>query len=623
MLKLTGYGWVEVAFRESKRSVEASYVTDAPRDILNAFCDMLSGKNVAVVQLDLESSGPFYYIFVNENGKFRVIEDFWANEKDRFAIYQFDLIENAKDFVRDIEEDHANWERQGGWAPTEQELERLKKLIAKPTFAVKQEDAIRQEDLIKLIAGEKLDKVEDAFIDAITKAVGRYTSVAKVQLKNGIGYYVFNYLDTTLYQINKNGKVSAKAMGFEAMDIARVLVENEYLSDKLSELKKLIENRRSNKEDLVAYNTPGTKEYEETRNFIKSISFDEIDSDTFIKPEVWEHISGAHVNRDLPQYYYVAYNAVGFPVRSCEEEGKLWESIRTDKKLKKKMSVVEYNDEIDGKCFSVDIGDIQLYFIVYKDENGKSFYEIAPAYVNENHSYKIIKRAENKTTCVDFEISVNDKNCYLPSQDALGFTEELNNLLGNFSISCFATSISKTDKKETFARGASNGYHANFVGTVQKIKKEKNVYTKKPFYAIDVKCFDLNIKVLMNAEVLKKLDFKKGDTVACAGFMQASLYNAYKRFSANLTVLGGKKYFIIRNFNENSVKYYPKSNPNDVVNINFDDIVKVDINAVTSAILVGANWQCGVVIKLKSGKTLRFFSEKPTEYMKLFFREYK
>ena len=619
MLKLTGYGWVEVAFRESKRSIEASYVTRAPSDILNAFCDMLSGKSVAAVQLDLESSGPFFYIFINENGKFRVIEDFLANEKDRFATYQFNLIENAKDFVRDIESDIANWERQGEWAPSEQNIARLKALIANPKFSTAKENIISHENLIKLIAGENVQEVGSDFIDAITKAIENQIGVTKVQLKNGTGYYVFTQFDTTLYKIDKNGNVVAKNMDFEAMDIARVLVESKVKSDRLVKLKKLIENKRSNKEALVAYNTPGTKEYEEIRNFTKNISSDEL----VITPEAWEHISGAYVNRDLPQYYFVAYNAMGFVVRSREEENRLWESIRTDKKFKKTMSVVEFNDKIDGKCFSVDIGNAQLYLIKYNDENGKSFYEIAPGYINENRSYKIIKKAENKTTCVDIEVSVNNKTCHLPSQDALGFTEDLSNLLGEFSVSCFATSISKTDKKEDFVKDAAEAYHANFVGTVQKIKKNKNLYMKQPFYEIDVKCFDLNIKVLINANVLKQLDFKKGDKVACAGYMQASTHNAYKKFVANLTMLGGKKYLMVRNFNKKEVEYSPKSNPNDVTKIKFDDIAKVEINAITSALLVGADWLCGVVVKLKSGKTLRFFSDKPTEYMKLFFKQYE
>jgi len=107
MLTKPQYGWTNLQF--DNFSERASYLTDVPKDCLDAFIYALQTNNTAIVYFDAEG---YEFHLVSSYYRSYIIVDNYDNKVKTYTIDK-NIIKLAKELIDDIEnyfEDWLNWE---------------------------------------------------------------------------------------------------------------------------------------------------------------------------------------------------------------------------------------------------------------------------------------------------------------------------------------------------------------------------------------------------------------------------------------------------------------------------------------------------------------------------------
>lgn len=221
------------------------------------------------------------------------------------------------------------------------------------------------------------------------------------------------------------------------------------------------------------------------------------------------------------------YSDIGFIINSEEDVIELFNKIKTNKEYPPMIWELDINEEKEVILAMHKIGDIR-YFAKLDNKNSQII-ELSMGHHNENVTKMDILH-------IDYEVSSGFPILQLEKNDIPFWFEcpnvEIFNMEGEkdceIRISSFANRvfIKKPDEKaELPGLGfslADESYIADWQndpsvalmsGIIKGYKIEKNILTNEPYYAIDVDCLGLSIKMLVDVNYLKEEDIIAGNVI--------------------------------------------------------------------------------------------------------------
>lgn len=221
------------------------------------------------------------------------------------------------------------------------------------------------------------------------------------------------------------------------------------------------------------------------------------------------------------------YSDIGFKIETNEELIELFNKIKTNKEYPPMIWDIEMSEEKEVILAMHKLGDIR-YFAKLDNKNSEVI-ELSLGHHNENVTKMDILH-------INYEVSSGFPILQLEKNDIPFWFEcpnvEVFNMEGEkdceIRISSFANRvfIKKPDEKVMLGDSkysfADESYIADwqhdpsnaFVsGVIKSYKKENNVISSESYYAIDVECLGLNIKMLVDTNYIKEEDIIAGNVI--------------------------------------------------------------------------------------------------------------